>query len=84
MNTTSRYNQSQEERLYKLLRDGYSIWVLYLDIVKFHEVEFRRGYETCNRILEELKKSIDYSLRQHAHLFKMTLLNCRGGDDFVV
>lgn len=84
MNTTSRNNPSQEERLYKLLRDGYSIWVLYLDIVKFHQVEFRRGYATCNRILEELKKSIDHLLRQHAHLFKMTLLDCRGGDDFVV
>lgn len=84
MNKISRFNQPQEERLYKLLRDGYSVWVLYLDIVKFHEVEFRRGYATCNRILDEMEKSMDYLLRQHAHLFKITLLECRGGDDFVV
>lgn len=78
MNKISRFNQPQEEKLYKILRDGYSVWVLYLDIVKFHEVEFRRGYATCNRILDELEKSIDHLLRQHAHLFKITLLECRG------
>lgn len=84
MNKVLHYNQPHEQQLYQLLRDGHSIWVLYLDIVKFHEVEFRRGYKTCNRILEEVEKEINQTLRQQAHLFKTTLLECRGGDDFVV
>lgn len=84
MNKFRQYSQPHERQLYQLLRDGYSIWVLYLDIIKFHEVEFRRGYKTCNRILEEVEKEINQNLRQNAQLFKTTLLECRGGDDFVV
>ncbi|AHF06252.1 GGDEF domain-containing protein [Desulfitobacterium metallireducens] len=84
MNNSAQYNQPHERQLYQILRDGRSIWVLYLDIVKFHEVEFRRGYKTCNRILEEVEKEINHNLKQHAHLFKTTLLECRGGDDFVI
>lgn len=83
-NEHPQYNQPHERQLYQFLRDGRSIWVLYIDIVKFHEVEFRRGYKTCNRILEEVEKEINYNLKQSAHLFKTTLLECRGGDDFVV
>lgn len=84
MNNNPLYNPPHESQLYQFLRDGHSIWILYIDIVKFHEVEFRRGYKTCNRILEEVEKEINHNLRQDAHLFKATLLECRGGDDFVV
>lgn len=58
MNNSPLYNPPHERQHYQFLRDGRSIWVLYIDIVKFHEVEFRRGYKTCNRILEEVEKEI--------------------------
>ena len=32
-----------QQKLYRLLRNNKTIWVLYLDIIKFHEVEFRYG-----------------------------------------
>lgn len=84
MTKVSRYYQPHEQQLYVLLNEGHTIWVLYLDIVKFHEIEFRQGYKTCNRILEEIEREINQTLRQQVQLFKTTLLQCRGGDDFVV
>lgn len=84
MNNNLQCNQSHEHKLHQFLREGYSVWVLYIDIVKFHEVEFRYGYKTCNRILEIVEKEISDYLKEQVHLFKTTLLECRGGDDYVV
>lgn len=72
------------QRLYHLLSDENTIWVLYLDIVKFLEVEFRYGYQTCRQILTEIDNEINLTLRKQRNLFLFTQLESRGGDDFVV
>ena len=72
------------QRLYHLLSDENTIWVLYLDIVKFHEVEFRYGYQTCRQILTEIDNEINLTLRKQRNLFLFSQSESRGGDDFVV
>lgn len=74
----------RQHKLYRLLREGKTIWVLYLDIVKFHEVEFNYGYQICNQILIEMERELNQTLKQQRSLYLFTQLECRGGDDFVV
>ncbi|EGW40589.1 EAL domain-containing protein [Desulfosporosinus sp. OT] len=73
-----------QQKLYRLLRDKKTIWVLYLDIIKFHEVEFRYGYKICNQILAEIESELNLTLKQQRGLYLFSHLECRGGDDFVV
>ncbi len=74
----------KQQKLYRLLRDDKTIWVLYLDIVKFHEVEFRYGYKICHEILAEIENEINLTLRKQHNLFLFSQSESRGGDDFVV
>ena len=73
-----------QQKLYRLLRNEKTIWVLYLDIVKFHEVEFRYGYKTCRQILAEIENEINLTLRKQRNFFLFSQAESRGGDDFVV
>ncbi|SPF54627.1 Diguanylate cyclase domain protein [Candidatus Desulfosporosinus infrequens] len=73
-----------QRKLYTLLRDDKTIWVLYLDIVKFHEVEFRYGYNICHQILDELNNEINHTLSNQRSFFLFTQSESRGGDDFVI
>jgi len=79
-NTTSR----GIKKLHRLLGEGKTVWVLYLDLIKFHEVEFRHGNKVCKRILEELYQEIELSLKRQSRFFTMSMVEERGGDDFVV
>ncbi|MHB1653314.1 MAG: EAL domain-containing protein [Desulfitobacteriaceae bacterium] len=76
--------ESSQQKLYRYLEKGQPIWVLYLDIVKFHEIEFRHGNSICKKILEELEQEIDRTLKQQRNYYLLSLLESRGGDDFVV
>ncbi len=58
--------------------------MLYLDIVKFHEVEFRYGYKICTQILDEIEREITHTIKQQRHLYLFSYFESRGGDDFVV
>ena len=73
-----------QQKLYRLLRNKKTIWVLYLDIIKFHEVEFRYGYKICNQILAEIESELNLTLKQQRSLYLFSHLESRGGDDFVV
>ncbi|TGE33975.1 EAL domain-containing protein [Desulfosporosinus sp. Sb-LF] len=73
-----------QQKLYRLLRDEKPIWVLYLDIVKFHEVEFRYGYKICRQILDELEREITQTIKQQRNIYLFSHFESRGGDDFVV
>ncbi|SHH82966.1 GGDEF domain-containing protein [Desulfosporosinus lacus] len=73
-----------QRKLYRLLRDDKTVWVLYLDIVKFQEVEFRYGYKICRQILEEIENEISYTIKQQRNLYLFSHFESRGGDDFVV
>ncbi|TGE38751.1 EAL domain-containing protein [Desulfosporosinus fructosivorans] len=73
-----------QQKLYRLLRDEKTIWVLYLDIIKFHEVEFRYGYKICRQILEEIEREISQTIKQQRNLYLFSHFESRGGDDFVV
>lgn len=73
-----------QRKLYRLLRDESTIWVLYLDIVKFHKVEFRYGYKICRQILEEIEREIHHTIKQQRNLYLFSHFESRGGDDFVV
>jgi len=73
-----------QQKLYRLLRAKKTIWVLYLDIIKFHEVEFRYGYKICNQILTEFENELNLTLKQQRSLYLFSHLESRGGDDFVV
>lgn len=73
-----------QQKLYRLLKDENTIWVLYLDIVKFHEVEFRYGYKICRQILAEIENELNLTLRKERNLFLYSQTESRGGDDFVV
>lgn len=73
-----------QSKLYRLLRDEKTIWVLYLDIVKFHEVEFRYGYKICSQILDEIEREINHTMKQQRNLYLFSHFESRGGDDFVV
>ncbi|WP_407311455.1 GGDEF domain-containing protein [Desulfosporosinus sp. SB140] len=72
------------QKLYRLLKNDKTIWVLYLDIVNFHEVEFRYGYKICQEILAEIENEINFTLRKQRNLFLFAQSESRGGDDFVV
>ena len=73
-----------QQKLYRLLRDKKTIWVLYLDIIKFQEVEFRYGYKICNQILAEVENELKQTLKQQRNSYLFSHLESRGGDDFVV
>ncbi|HBW34705.1 bifunctional diguanylate cyclase/phosphodiesterase [Desulfosporosinus sp. BICA1-9] len=73
-----------QQKLYRLLRDEKTIWVLYLDIVKFQEVEFRYGYKICRQILDEIEREINHTIKQQRNLYLFSHFESRGGDDFVV
>ncbi|MDR3585247.1 MAG: EAL domain-containing protein [Desulfosporosinus sp.] len=73
-----------QQKLYRLLRDNKTIWVLYLDIIKFHEVEFRYGYKICNQILAEIGSELNLTIKQQRNLYLFSHFESRGGDDFVV
>jgi len=73
-----------QQKLYRLLRDKKTIWVLYLDIVKFNEVEFRYGYKICRQILDEIEREINHTVKQQRNLYLFSHFESRGGDDFVV
>lgn len=73
-----------QHKLYRLLREEKTIWVLYLDIVKFHEVEFRYGYQICHQILDEIESEINHTIKQQRNLYLFSHFESRGGDDFVV
>ncbi|MHB1404517.1 MAG: EAL domain-containing protein [Desulfitobacteriaceae bacterium] len=74
----------KQKKLHQLLCEGHPVWVLYLDLVQFHEVEFRYGNEVCRRILETLEQELEVTLKDHRKFFLFTILESRGGDDFVV
>ncbi|MDA8228258.1 MAG: EAL domain-containing protein, partial [Desulfitobacterium hafniense] len=76
--------QTHSKQLFKFLDQGYSIWVVYLDIIRFHEIEFRVGYVNAVRILEEIEKEIELKLKEQRHLFLLSVLESRIGDDFVL
>lgn len=73
-----------QQKLYRLIKDKKTIWVLYLDIIKFHEVEFRYGYKICNQILVEIENELNNTLKQQRSSYLFSHLESRGGDDFVV
>jgi len=73
-----------QQKLYRLLRNKKTIWVLYLDIIKFHEVEFRYGYKICNQILAEIENELHFTLKQQRNLYLFSHVESRGGDDFAV
>jgi len=73
-----------QKKLFRLLSDKKTIWVLYLDIIKFHEVEFRYGYKICNQILAEIERELNHTLKQQRGLYLFSHIESRGGDDFVV
>jgi len=73
-----------QQKFYRLLRDEKAIWVLYLDIVKFDEMEFRYGNKICNQILTELENELYLTLKQQRSLYLFAQIESRGGDDFVV
>lgn len=73
-----------QRKLYRLLREDKTVWVLYLDIVKFQEVEFRYGYKICRQILDEIEREINQTIKQQRSLYLFSHFECRGGDDFVV
>lgn len=79
-----RTSSYQNEKLGQLLQSGYSLWILYLDILKFHEVEFRQGYQICNQILKEIEDEIRKTLLRHSPLFHANLFEHQGGDDFII
>lgn len=78
-----RTSVTHKEKLSQLLQSGHSLWILYLDIAKFHEVEFRQGYQVCAQILDEVVKEMKHTLYNHSHLFHMILFDYQGGDDFI-
>ena len=83
--TTSLTNTDMsQQKLYRLLRDEKTIWVLYLDIIKFQEVEFRYGYKIYNQILAEIETELNSTLKQQRNSYLFSHLESRGGDDFVV
>lgn len=73
-----------QRKLFNLLRDDKIVWVLYLDIVKFQEVEFRYGYKVCRQILDEIEREINSTIKQQRKLYLFSHFESRGGDDFVV
>jgi diguanylate cyclase (GGDEF)-like protein len=73
-----------QQKLCRLLKDKKTVWVLYLDIIKFQDAEFRYGYKICNQILAEIKSELFYTLKQQRDLYLFSHLESRGGDDFVV
>jgi diguanylate cyclase (GGDEF)-like protein len=79
-----RISPHHNEKLGQLLQSGFTLWILYLDIAKFNEVEFRQGYRTCHRILQESEEEIRQALFKISHLFHTTLLEHQGGDDFIL
>lgn len=74
---------THKEELSHLLQSGHTLWILYLDIAKFHEVEFRQGYKVCTQILDEVAKEMNHTLYNHYHIFHSILLDYQGGDDFI-
>lgn len=76
--------ETRKQKLYRLLKDEKIIWVLYLDIVKFQEIEFRYGYIICRKILAEIENELRRTLRKERHLFLYSQLESKGGDDFVI
>jgi diguanylate cyclase (GGDEF) domain len=76
--------ETRKQKLYRLLKDEKAIWVLYLDIVKFQEVEFRYGYIICRKILAEIENELNLTLRKERNLFLYSQAESRGGDDFVI
>jgi diguanylate cyclase (GGDEF)-like protein len=79
-----RTSSHQNDKLGQLLQSGHTLWILYLDIVKFHEVEFRQGYRICNQILQEIEEEIRQTLTKHTLLFHAAFLDYQGGDDFIL
>lgn len=77
-------SETRKQKLFHLLRDKKTIWVLYLDIVKFQEVEFRYGYIICRKILAEIENELNLTLKKDRNLFQYSHLESRGGDDFVI
>lgn len=75
---------SGQQKLKRLLADGKTIWILYIDIVKFHEVEFRSGYKACHQILQRLETEIESALQRQKEYLHFALLESRGGDDYVI
>ena len=73
-----------QQKLKRMLKAGKTVWILYIDIVKFHEVEFRYGYKACNHILESLEEEIENTLKRQKDYFHFAFLESRGGDDYVV
>lgn len=73
-----------QQVLYKLLEEGKVIWVLYLDIIKFQDVEFHYGYDVCQKILRDIEHEIRVTLKQQQSYYFYSLLENKGGDDFVV
>ncbi|MGE4272222.1 MAG: GGDEF domain-containing protein [Desulfitobacterium sp.] len=76
-------SSTHTEKLAHLLQGGHPLWILYLDIAKFHEVEFRHGYRICAQILDQVVTEMKHTMHNHAHLFHTILLDYQGGDDFV-
>ena len=74
----------RQQKLYRLLKENKTIWILYLDIINFHEVEFRYGYRVCQEILSELENELNLTLKKQRNLFLFSYSESRGGDDFVV
>ncbi|GAB6175028.1 hypothetical protein JCM15765_45060 [Paradesulfitobacterium aromaticivorans] len=77
-------SSSNQKKLHNYISERHPVWVLYLDLVQFHEVEFRYGNETCRRILDTLEQELEVTLKEHRNYFLFTMLESRGGDDFVV
>ncbi|AET68737.1 diguanylate cyclase (GGDEF) domain-containing protein [Desulfosporosinus orientis DSM 765] len=73
-----------QRKLYRLIREDKIVWVLYLDIVKFQEVEFRYGYKTCRLILDEIEREISQTMKKQRKHYLYSHFESRGGDDFVV
>lgn len=74
----------KQKKLQNLVSQGIPVWVVYLDLFQFHEVEFRYGNEVCRRILDILEHELEETLKSHRSFFQFTLLEARGGDDFVI
>ncbi|MDA8441007.1 MAG: diguanylate cyclase, partial [Peptococcaceae bacterium] len=73
-----------QAELLRHLNEGHPVWLIYLDIYKFHELEFRYGLKACKQVLLEIELEINHALRQNSESFLLSCCEFRGGDDFVV
>lgn len=71
-------------QLSRTLRSGRKIGLIYIDVVRFHEIEGSHGRNVCQQILRELKSAIRETAAQHIPPEHLLAIQSLGGDDYVV